>query len=60
MSDEATRVVVREGDDTWHDGPGWYYWEEEYPDEGSCGSFTTRTEAILHAGSATPAMVVVP
>lgn len=31
-----------------HDGPGWYYWSEEYPDEGSCGAFETREEAIAH------------
>ena len=29
-----------------HDGPGWYYWDDEYPEEGSCGAFDTREAAI--------------
>ena len=28
---------------------GWYYFDEEYMDEGACGPFTSSTEAILHA-----------
>ncbi len=32
-----------------HDGPGFYYVEDEYPDEGSCGAFATLSEAIEHA-----------
>lgn len=33
----------------WHDGPGWYYVIDEYPDEGSCGAFATCREAREHA-----------
>ena len=32
-----------------HDGPGWYYYDAEYPEEGSCGAFATKREAIAHA-----------
>ncbi len=48
-------VVCRfyQGDITWHDGPGWYYVDDEYPDEGSCGAFSTLDEAIAHAREAT-------
>jgi len=33
----------------WHDGPGWYYIEDEYPEEGSTGAFKTWEEAANHA-----------
>jgi hypothetical protein len=33
----------------WHGGPGWYYWDESYPDEGSVGPFKTEAEARVHA-----------
>ena len=46
MSD---RVTFRLGDSTWHDGPGWYYTIDDYPDEGSCGAFATREDAVAHA-----------
>ena len=36
--------------DGW-DGYGWYYWWDEYPDEGSVGAFWTRDEALQHAVS---------
>lgn len=42
-------VSVHEGDASWHDGPGWYYTLDDYPDEGSCGAFETRALAIAHA-----------
>ena len=35
-----------------HDGPGWYYWDDEYRDEGSVGAFETRVEAEAHAKEA--------
>lgn len=35
-----------------HSGPGWYYYDDEYPDEGSCGAFATREEAVAHAEAA--------
>lgn len=45
--EERVRFVWGDGD--WHDGPGWYYIDREYPDEGSCGAFTTRLLAWEHA-----------
>ena len=47
--DDAPIAVIKQGDDTWHDGAGWYYVDDEYPDEGSCGAFATRDEAVDHA-----------
>ncbi len=44
---DATQMVLVETHG--HDGDGWYYWEEEYPEEGSVGAFPTREEAIGHA-----------
>lgn len=29
----------------WHDGHGWYLILDEYPEEGSCGSFRTCDDA---------------
>lgn len=50
--DELPFVCVdRLGVDS-HSGPGWYYWDSEYPDEGSVGPFTTREEALEHARAA--------
>jgi hypothetical protein len=53
MTDETTTVVLQQvpqhAGAKWHDGPGWYYWEEEYPEEGSVGAFETRDEAMDHA-----------
>ena len=46
--DKATAVVVQWGADA-HDGPGWYYYDEEYPEEGSVGPFATREECVAHA-----------
>jgi len=42
-------VTLREGDASWHDGAGWYYTIDELPDEGSCGAFPTREQAVAHA-----------
>ena len=46
--DEHVYVLKRYGDNA-HDGAGWYYYEEEYPNEGSTGSFDTPEEAKAHA-----------
>ena len=43
---------VMYGDAAWHDGPGWYYVDDEYHDEGSCGAFATRDKAVEHAKEA--------
>lgn len=49
--DEKEPATLYIGDETWHDGPGWYYVSDEYPDEGSHGAFTTEAEARAHAES---------
>ena len=30
-------------------GPGWYYSDKEYPEEGCVGAFRTRKQAVKHA-----------
>lgn len=30
-------------------GDGWYYWDREYPEEGSCGPFDSLVELKGHA-----------
>ena len=42
-------IVFMLGNADWHDGPGWYYFDSEYTDEGSVGAFETRDEAVEHA-----------
>jgi hypothetical protein len=37
-----------------HDGPGWYYWDTDYPDEGSVGAFESKEECVAHASEAYP------
>lgn len=49
VSGAAGTVSLHEGDASWHDGPGWYYTIDEYPDEGSCGAFPSRVLAEQHA-----------
>lgn len=34
------------------DAAAWCYWDAEYPDEGSCGPFATRDEAVAYAADA--------
>lgn len=46
---DGEAVTLREGDALWHDGPGWYYTIDDYPDEGSCGAFASRVLAEQHA-----------
>ena len=45
-------VTFHDGDKGWHDGPGWYYTINDYPDEGSCGAFKTFSDAMEHAEEA--------
>lgn len=40
------------------DGPGWYYHDDEYPDEGVTGAFATWHEAQDHASQAYGIIVV--
>lgn len=47
----TTIAVVKWYDDT-GDGPGWYYYDEEYQDEGVIGKFASREEAEEHAYAA--------
>lgn len=42
-------ITVYEGDNEWHDGPGWYYVITDYPDEGSHGAFKTYSDLMEHA-----------
>ncbi len=35
----------------WHGGEGWYWWEEEYPEEGVCGPYPTKAAAIKDMSS---------
>jgi hypothetical protein len=51
MSDKPIAHLHR-GDETRHDGAGWYYTDEEYSDDGSCGAFETREAAVAHAETA--------
>lgn len=32
-----------------HDGPGWYWWESDYREDGCTGSFATRDDAEANA-----------
>lgn len=47
--DDRPEAVIKLGDAAWHDGAGWYWIIDEYRDEGSCGAFATRDEAVAHA-----------
>jgi len=47
--DKAIAVLVFY--DEAYDGPGWYYYDQEYPEDGSCGAFSSKEEAISHAES---------
>jgi len=53
LVDQPVAIVVECYEmDGAHDGPGWYYWDNEYRDEGSVGAFATREEAEAHAKDA--------
>ncbi|MCZ6870528.1 MAG: hypothetical protein O7G84_13585 [Gammaproteobacteria bacterium] len=43
-------VTLYWGNDAWHDGPGWYYIDDEYPED-SCGAFRWWGQAADHAAS---------
>jgi hypothetical protein len=47
--DTVPTTTLHQGDESWHDGPGWYYVIDDYPDEGSCGAFGTREHAFERA-----------
>jgi hypothetical protein len=46
--DEVSVTVYLWGEEA-HDGAGYYYVEDEYPEEGSVGAFKTLDEAVAHA-----------
>jgi len=48
-ADEIEYVCIERWGSEAHGGPGWYYYWEEYPDEGSCGPYETWEEAEEHA-----------
>lgn len=48
-TEDLPTVHLYQGDAAWHDGPGWYYVIEEYPEEGSCGAFETEEAVREHA-----------
>lgn len=48
MEQEKDRIDVHESD--WYGGDRWYWWLDEYPEEGSCGPFASRGDAITNAG----------
>lgn len=50
--EDKPEAVILVGDESFCDGLGWYYYDAEYPEEGVCGSFVTREEAIAHAREA--------
>jgi hypothetical protein len=47
--DDKPTVTLKYGDASWHDGVGWYWVIDGHPDEGSCGAFTFKQDAIAHA-----------
>lgn len=46
------RMLLARDEDGAHGGPGFYYVNENYPDEGSCGAFSTLLAAVQHADAA--------
>ena len=58
VQDDCTFARVFKGDATWHDGPGFYYVDDEYRDEGCCGAFATLDEAVAHAQSGQYCVIV--
>lgn len=53
VTDEYCAVVdvVLAGDEG-HGGPGWYYYDTEYPEEGCVGPYATEAEARAAARAA--------
>lgn len=47
-SEEPAEMVVSFEDGRARDGPGFYWHYLEYPNEGYCGAFETRAEAVAH------------
>ncbi len=43
-----SHAVVRYWEEA-HDGPGWYYYDRDDPNEGSTGRFDTKAQAEEHA-----------
>lgn len=49
MSDDQCACTIYYWGADAHDGPGFYYVDDEYPDEGSCGAFKRLEDARRHA-----------
>jgi len=49
--EKPTATIYLYGPDA-HDGAGYYYVDDEYYDEGSCGAFASIAEARAHAEEA--------
>jgi len=52
IEDELPVACVEQWGEDAHDGPGWYYYDEEYKEEGSIGAFDSREEAEADAKAA--------
>lgn len=48
MDDDQT-ATIRYYTTGAYDGPGWYWLDAEYPEEGGVGAFATPDEAIANA-----------
>ena len=47
--DDLPTASLYLGDETWHDGSGWYWIDDEYPeDTGMVGAFATPEDALAH------------
>lgn len=44
-ANELPKVVLDLTDG--HSGPGWYFWDSEYPEEGSTGAYTSVQQAAV-------------
>lgn len=50
VTDDKPTCSIREGADDWHDGAGWYWMDDDYPeDSGYVGAFATEQDCIEHA-----------
>lgn len=44
--------TVHEGDAAWHGGYGWYIVDNDYPEDGAMGPYSSLSEAIGAASTA--------
>lgn len=49
-TDEKPTCTIVQGEPFWHSGAGWYWMDDEYPeDSGYVGAFETREKCVDHA-----------